>query len=161
MLFTGRDCFYEVGRLPANYQSKYPAEYNWYDMYTSHNIKDNEVESVMIPFGLAVTLYDGSDFSGDEITLSWMPYQNEYEEMICQNLDSFYPNLTNRVSSASVQLNGEIGPAKGYWKSIPVTEAASYTISVGFEYDNSETDIYSQQFAFSLNSEVGIFFLEE
>ena len=130
-------------------------------MYTSHNIKDNEVESVMIPFGLAVTLYDGSDFSGDEITLSWMPYQNEYEEMICQNLDSFYPNLTNRVSSASVQLNGEIGPAKGYWKSIPVTEAASYTISVGFEYDHSETDIYSQQFAFSLNSEVGIFFLEE
>ena len=106
-------------------------------MFANHHIRENDAESVMIPFGLAVTLYDGADYTGDQVTLSGMPYENEYQELICQNLDTVYPNLTNRVSSLSVALTGDLGAAKGYWKSVPVTEQASYTISVGFEYDHS------------------------
>ena len=46
----------------------------------------DDADSVLVPFGYKVTLYDQDGFFGDEETIKGKPYEDAHDEMICQNL---------------------------------------------------------------------------
>ena len=51
-----------------------------------NNMGWDDADSVLVPFGYKVTLYDQDGFFGDEETIKGKPYEDAHDEMICQNL---------------------------------------------------------------------------
>ena len=117
MLFGDKECKGPVGRFYGphnNYRTT---------AMTNHNIGDNNASSMMIPYGLDVTLinneinyvqmtyweegrYDIEKFSGE-------PFINDNQEMRCINLVDF----NDKISALRIQ-RSDMGHAKGNWELI-------------------------------------------
>ena len=95
-----------------------------------HNIPKWDVDSVMVPFGYQIELFDHDGFSGNSEVVKGKPYLDGNELMPCQNLGP----LKDAVGSARVSRTHVLGPARGYWEGITHTENIDVTYHIGFDY---------------------------
>ena len=111
-LFTWPDCVAVSGRLYADENPSRDAQYTKDEMW-ENNIHWDDADSVYVPFGYKLTLYDSDGFSGDSEEIHGIAYSDDREEMTCQNLS----NMKNRAASAIVSHTIPFGPAVGWWES--------------------------------------------
>ena len=152
-LFTWPDCHDVSGRLFAHENPNYSADYNKDSMWVN-NIPKDDVDSVYVPFGYQIELFDQDGFWGDSEIIKGRPYSNDNAEMVCQNLG----NMKNRAASARVTRSTELGPAVGYWEGITHTENIDVTYHVGFDYSKSVEDQFTQEFTLSYEMSYGMKF---
>lgn len=141
MTFTEVNCQGNVGRFYAPESLGHKAEFLKSEMQDRNGIND-DIESIMVPFGISVDLFEHDSFLGRTESHSGPMWLDEYQSMSCINLDD---DLTaDRVTSLRVYKNRLLGPAAGYW--IPVSHSEdieiSYTIGfhVGYEHTTKETE---------------------
>ena len=115
----------------------------------------DNADSVLLPFGYYVTLFDKDGFSGDAVTLEGLPYEDAHDEMICQNLNDF----KNRAASIRVGRTTVLGPAVGYWEGVTHSEDITVTYHVGFDYSKSVEEQSTQQYTVSYEMSLGYEFM--
>lgn len=82
-LFTYSNCHDVSGRLYANSNPNYWAEYNKEAMW-QNNIPKDDVDAVMIPFGYQIEFFDQDGFWGDsEIVKGKAYWDGDHEMMPC------------------------------------------------------------------------------
>ena len=72
-LFTYPDCHDVSGRLYADTDPTKSKEYTKDEMW-DHNIPKDDVDSVLVPFGYKIELFDKDGFSGDNETIEGKAY---------------------------------------------------------------------------------------
>ena len=108
-----------------------------------NNIPKWDVDSVMVPFGYQIELFDTAAFSGNSEVVKGKPYfEGDREMMPCQNLGP----LKDDVGSARVSRNNDLNPAIGYWEGITHTESIDVSYKIGFDYSKSTQDRETQEF---------------
>lgn len=100
-----------------------------------HNIKNDDVGSVMVPFGYSVDLYEADGFSGGVKTVSGPVFNDSHLSLACINISDF----DNRTSSIKVYKNTLLGASNGYWTSITATESLKFRTHYGLSYSQSES----------------------
>ena len=72
-MFDYKDCKGKLGRFysPTTYGIK--AYYNQSQMW-QNNAGNNRMDSILVPFGTSVYLWDGSGFNGSMLTLVGQPF---------------------------------------------------------------------------------------
>ena len=134
-LFSYPDCHDVSGRFYANADPTLNADYTKDQMW-ENNMGWDDADSVLVPFGYKVTLFDQDGFWGDEEEIKGKPYEDAHDEMICQNLG----DLKNRAASIRVGRTTVLGPAVGYWEGVTHSEDITVTYHIGFDYSKSVED---------------------
>ena len=116
-----------------------------------NNIRDDDADSVLVPFGYKVTLFDQDGFLGDTEEIKGKPYEDANDEMICQNLG----DLKNRAASIRVGRTTVLGPAIGYWEGVTHSEDITVTYHIGFDYSKSVEEQSTQQYTMSYEMSFG------
>jgi len=126
-----------------------PKEGEAYKMYTQTdmyywNIAWYSARSIMVPYGYWATLFSGTSFTGELITVYGQMWNDPVREtMTCTNLAAL--GLADLTSSMYVGRFGD-EPARGYWRSTTATGAFTFEISYGWSSsDTSSTTSFQQQ----------------
>ena len=100
-------------------------------------IGDNWLQSIMVPFGYTVDLYDEGGFSGDITTIVGGMFEDDNQTMKCINLvDDWWT-----TSSLRVYKNRNIGKAQGYWISITGSTTTDFMVSYGLKSSVKDYDV--------------------
>ena len=141
-----------MGRLYAPNQDispSVPYEYNDWEMYIQGNVRGDVVNTVMVPYGMTLVVYDSPGFTGDSETIVGLPYSDDREEMACQTLQ----RLGDRAQSAKVYRTK--GPVVGYWEGITATESISTEYAIGLDLSESQMTQSSAEYDFSYEMSMG------
>lgn len=134
MLFRDGDCRSDMGRFLSPTSSTEKAYYTRAEMY-EHNIKNDDVGSVMVPFGYSVDLFRDDGFAGDKKTVQGPVFNDSHLSLACINVSDF----NDRTSSVAVYKNTVLGASNGYWTSITATESLKFRTHYGLSYSQSES----------------------
>lgn len=135
--FTEPDCEGQIGRFYAADSLTVKAEYASIAEMESFGGMNDDIESVMMPYGLAVDFFRDPSFGGISETITGPMWADTNLQMSCVNLDS--SKTSDRVSSLKVYKTKYLGPAQGQWKSITHSQAITVTYHVGFSTTTSES----------------------
>ena len=120
-------CSDHFAALFAPESENYKYEYTKDDMERL-GMPCGDVDSMFIPYGYAIDLYDDDGFGGEVRTYVGQPYEGSHNEMHCTEVgDDFH----NKACSAAVYKTRLLGAARGYWDSITATENIDFTVHYG------------------------------
>lgn len=85
------------------------------------NVWRDDIDSVMVPYGYTLELYDGAYWDGYMERIDGPSYTDGNQRMKCITLNSW-----NWAASAIVYRNQAVGYARGYWKAITATETIQF-----------------------------------
>ena len=73
-------------------------------LFLKANINDNDVGSMMVPFGTTVTLYENDSWSGKQMTWVGRPYIDANETLLCIDFlsQARWADFNDKISSARV-----------------------------------------------------------
>ena len=87
-VFEGVDCKANMGRFYAHENPNQTAWYTMGDMW-ARNIKNDQIDSVMVPYGYSVNLYPGDGFTGTPKTVKGdFGYDGATQGMSCIDVSS-------------------------------------------------------------------------
>ena len=122
-------------------------------------IDNDKANSVMVPYGYDVKLFDGSSFDGYLTTVKSPTWADDSNlRMKCINLDD---HSKDKMASAQVYRDGAFGSARGYWVGSTHTTSQKWTIHYGWSSEYSEEQAKTQQYNLSYSMEMGIKFGED
>ena len=110
-LFHDYFCTGNFGRFYAPLEYGTRAEYNQYDMQYANSDWD-EADSILVPYGTSVDLYDGGDFTYFLGTLEGQPWIDSRQGSTCIDLN---PRGWDDAIGSLVVYRSSMGSAKGYW----------------------------------------------
>ena len=154
-MFDYKDCKGKLGRFysPTTYGIK--AYYNQSQMW-QNNAGNNRMDSILVPFGTSVYLWDGSGFNGSMLTLVGQPFLDVNQAVKCLNVSDLGWN--NKVSSLSVYKTFGLSNARGYQKNVASGQTISLQMSVTFTTSKSESQTSTEQYTLSEEMKMGIEF---
>lgn len=98
-MFDDPGCSGKSGRFYAPLSGSYPNEYNQDEMW-QHNMGTNRMNSMLVPPGVTITLWDEPNFSREIRTIDGSFYEDESMQKVrCVN----YDDIADRVTSVSVK----------------------------------------------------------
>ena len=80
--YRDMDCVDNTGRFMANSDKDQYASYTTRDI-NRMNMYNNDIESVRVPYGWSITLYDQDNFYGRSTTLKGKWIDSYYQTMEC------------------------------------------------------------------------------
>ena len=117
------------------------------------NILNDKADSMMVPHGLSLSLYEDDSWTGNEARWDGQPYLDTRRRMACINFDDngALDGVKDRVTSARAWRTGGAN-AQGYWYNAASGITVKTTISVGFS--SSHTDSSSKSTTETLGVEL-------
>ena len=114
------------------------------------------MNSILVPYGTSVDLWDGSGFNGAMYTLTGQPFLDANQAVRCLNVRDI--GWDDRVSSLSVYKSFGLDNARGYWRNVASGQTISLQMSVTFTSSKSESSTSTEQYTLSEEMKVGIEF---
>mmetsp|Transcript_12428 Transcript_12428/g.15869 ORF Transcript_12428/g.15869 Transcript_12428/m.15869 type:complete len:263 (+) Transcript_12428:232-1020(+) len=121
-------------------------------------IHNDAVTSLMIPYGLSVDLYTGDGFASPVYTVVGPIYSDPTMRHACVSLAG---SFNDKTSSLEVYKTGQLGNAKGYWRSYTQTESLNFTVHYGIDVSTSASTSMDYSESLSYEMHAGIEFMGE
>jgi len=154
IVFDAVNCTGNMGRFYAPVDNQQKAWYTMNDMW-NNNIPNDQVDSLMVPYGYSVDLYEADGFAGNVKTVKGPMFTDGNLGMSCINING---DFHDRTSSLSVYKNTVLGASVGYWTSLTASESFSFKTHYGLSYSHSESTSETSQFTLSYEMTTSIKF---